>query len=378
MHRSTDRILTTHVGSLPRPEALEKAWLAKLEGKQTDAAELAKLSEDAVDVVVRKQVAAGVDIVSDGEVGKPSYATYVGERVSGFDGDSGPMIVGDIAEYPETADVLMADPGFTHMNRLACTGPLSVVKPDAAQHDIELLTRAATAAGTDAFMNAVSPATISMFFANQYYPSREDYFAALVDVMRPEYQAIVDAGLTLQIDCPDLGCGHVLYQDKSEDEVLSILPAHVEALNAALDGIPSDRVRMHVCWGNYQGPHHRDVDLRKIVGEILKVRVDGILLEGANPRHDHEWKVWEEVSLPEEKVLIPGVVDTTNNYIEHPELIAQRIQRYASAIGRERVIAGSDCGFATLVGLRTTAPSIAWKKLEAMAEGARIASSRLW
>lgn len=378
MQRSTDRILTTHVGSLPRPEELEKAMLAKLEGQDVDQHELEVLARDAVSEVVQKQVDAGIDIVSDGEVGKPSYSTYVADRVDGFGGESGPMVVGDIAEYPETADTLMSDPGFSHMRRPACVGPLSVKDAGAAERDIRLLTEAAAAAGTDAFMTAVSPATISMFFGNQYYPTRDEYFAALVEVMRPEYQAIVDAGLMLQIDCPDLGCGHVLYHDKGEDDVLAILPAHVEALNEALRGIPSDRVRMHVCWGNYQGPHHRDVDLRKIVGEILRVNVDGILLEGANPRHDHEWQVWKEVALPEDKVLVPGVVDTTNNYIEHPELVAQRIERYASVVGRERVIAGTDCGFGTLVGLRATAPSIAWKKLEAIAEGARIASSRLW
>lgn len=378
MQRSTDRILTTHVGSLPRPEELERTMLAKLEGQDVDEHKLDELAREAVREVVRQQVEAGVDIVSDGEVGKPSYSTYVSDRVAGFGGESGTMVVGDIAEYPETAGSLLEDPGFSHMRRPACVGPLSIADPDAAKRDIELLVEAASAAGADAFMTAVSPATISMFFENQYYPTREEYFAALVEVMRPEYEAIVEAGLTLQIDCPDLGCGHVLYHDKTEDEVLKIIPSHVEALNEALRGIPSDRVRMHVCWGNYQGPHHRDVDLRKIVNEILKVNVDGILLEGANPRHDHEWKIWEEVWLPDDKVLVPGVVDVTNNYIEHPELIAQRIERYASVVGRERVIAGSDCGFATLVGLRATAPSIAWKKLESMAEGARIASSRLW
>jgi 5-methyltetrahydropteroyltriglutamate--homocysteine methyltransferase len=378
MQRSTDRILTTHTGSLPRPAALEEAWLAKLDGQEVGEQDLESLTQAAVQEVVDKQIAAGVDIVSDGEVGKPSYSTYVGDRLHGFGGESGTMVVGDIAAYPETAAALLSDPGFNHMKRPACIGPISVNNADAAARDIKLLTEAVAASGTDAFMTAVSPATVSMFFENQYYPTRADYLGALADALRPEYQAIVDAGLVLQIDCPDFGCGHVLYHDKSEDDVLAIIPEHVEALNHALRDIPSDRVRMHVCWGNYQGPHHLDVDLRKIVNEILRVRVDGLLVEGANPRHDHEWKVWEEVSLPEEKVLMPGVVDTTNNYIEHPELIAQRIERYASVVGRERVIAGSDCGFATLVGMRATAPTIAWKKLESMAEGARIASSRLW
>lgn len=378
MQRSTDRILTTHTGSLPRPEALEKAWLTKLEGKDVDQGEFEELVRAGVREIVDRQVAAGVDIVSDGEVGKPSYSTYVGDRLNGFGGESSVMVVGDIADYPDAAGPLLSDPGFGHMQRPACVAPVSVKDSEAMNNDIRLLTEAAAAAKTNAFMTAVSPATISMFFENQYYPTRTEYFAALAEAMRPEYQAIVDAGLTLQIDCPDLGCGHVLYHDKSEDEIVSIIPEHVEALNHALEGIPADKVRMHVCWGNYQGPHHRDIDLRKIVGEVLKVNVSGILIEGANPRHDHEWKIWEDVELPDDKVLVPGVVDTTNNYIEHPELIAQRIERYASVVGRERVLAGSDCGFATLVGMRATAPTIAWKKLEAMAEGARIASSRLW
>jgi 5-methyltetrahydropteroyltriglutamate--homocysteine methyltransferase len=378
MQRSVDRILTTHTGSLPRPEAVEQAMFAKLDGESVDASALDRAIAAGVREVVDRQVEAGVDIICDGEIGKPSYATYVGDRLAGFGGESTPIVVGDIADYPDTAEVLISDPGFSHMQRPACIGPVSIKNPDAANRDIALLTEAVAGSGRDAFMTAVSPATITMFFENQYYPTLEEYLGALSDAMRPEYRAIVDAGLTLQIDCPDIGCGHVLYHDKREDEVLSLIPQHIEALNHALDGIPSDRVRMHVCWGNYQGPHHRDIDLRKIVGEILKVRADGILVEGANPRHEHEWAVWDEVALPEDKVLVPGVVDTTNNYIEHPELIAQRLERYASVVGRERVIAGSDCGFATLVGMRATAPSIAWRKLEAMAEGARIASARLW
>jgi 5-methyltetrahydropteroyltriglutamate--homocysteine methyltransferase len=379
MQRSTDRTLTTHTGSLPRPADLERTMLAHLEGRQVDAAELEQLVRQGVREVVSKQAECGVDVVSDGEVGKPSYSTYVSDRLDGFGGESGPMVISDLADYPEAAEVLMADPGFGHMVRPACVGPVALKDPDAVHRDIAALKAALE--GVDvaaAFMTAVSPATISMFFENQHYPDQEAYLTALAEVMRHEYRAIVDAGLILQIDCPDLGCGHVLYADKPEEEVRSILPMHVEVLNHALRDLPADRVRMHVCWGNYQGPHHRDIALRDIVDTVLKVHADGLLLEAANPRHDHEWQVWEDVALPEGKVLIPGVVDTTNNYIEHPELVAQRIVRYAKVVGRENVVAGSDCGFGTLVGMRATAPTIAWAKLATMAEGAALATRQLW
>jgi 5-methyltetrahydropteroyltriglutamate--homocysteine methyltransferase len=376
MQRSTDRILTTHTGSLPRPPELEQAMMARLEGREP--AHLDELVAAGITEIVAKQKSVGVDIVSDGELGKPSYTTYVAERLDGFGGESDVMVITDLADYPETAEVLLADPGFSHMQRPACIGPLAVRNREAVDHDIELLRQACGGDLSGAFMTAPSPATISMFFSNKYYPSQQEYLLALAGVMRHEYEAIVNSGLTLQVDCPDLGCGHVLYADKPAAEATALLPMHVEILNEALRGLPAERIRAHVCWGNYQGPHHRDVDLRDIAGTILQLNVSGYLVEGANPRHEHEWQVWEDVELPEDKVLIPGVVDTTNNYIEHPELVAQRIERYAKVVGRERVLAGSDCGFGTLVGMRATVPSIAWAKLETMAEGARLASARLW
>lgn len=381
MQRSTDRILTTHTGSLPRPEALEQAMLASLEGRAQDSAQLDALVREATLDVVARQARAGVDIVNDGEFGKPSYATYVKDRLTGFDGESGPMNVADFAEYPGSEQTLMADPGFAHLVRPACVAPVGR-RPEADQataSEIALLTEAlANANVVEGFMTAVSPATIAMFLENRHYPDTESYVFALAEAMAPEYRAIVDAGLVLQIDSPDLGCGHVMYPGTPLDELKGRLSTHIEALNRAVEGLPPDRMRMHVCWGNYDGPHHMDVELAEIVDIILRARPDGLVLEGANPRHEHEWQVFEQVRLPEGKVLVPGVIDSTNNYIEHPELVAQRLVRYANVVGRENVIAGTDCGFGTLVGMRATAPSVAWAKLETLATGARLASQQLW
>jgi 5-methyltetrahydropteroyltriglutamate--homocysteine methyltransferase len=376
VQRSEDRILTTHTGSLPRPAALEKAMLARLEGK--DAGSLDQLIADGISEIMAKQKSAGIDIVSDGELGKPTYATYVADRLDGFSGESDPLVPGDVAAYPETAGSVITDPGFTHLQRPACTGPVSARDTSAVHRDIELVKDAMHGDLSDVFMTAVSPAAISMFFQNRFYPSQEEYLKALADAMRPEYEAIVSSGITLQVDCPDLGCGHVLYSGKPSEDYKPLLGLHVEALNEALAGLPPENIRAHVCWGNYPGPHHLDIELREIVATALNISASGLLVEAANPRHEHEWQVWEDVPLPDDKVLIPGVIDTTNNYIEHPELVAQRIERYARVVGRERVLAGTDCGFGTFVGLRQTVPTVAWAKLETMAQGARIASSRLW
>lgn len=377
MQRSSERILTTHTGSLPRPADLEKAMLARLDGVHVGPMD--ELIADGVNETVARQKTARVDIVSDGEVSKPSYSTYVADRLDGFGGESDPLVIDDFTAYPDAAEVLMTDPGFTHMRRPACVGPVSRKDMNAVHRDISMLRDAIEGKNfSGAFMTAPSPATISMFFQNRHYPSQEDYLRALAEAMRPEYEAIATSGLTLQVDCPDLGCGHVLYPGEPQKTVNSRLEMHVEALNEALRGLPEENVRAHMCWGNYQGPHHLDIELREVVQTLLKIRASGFLVEAANPRHEHEWQVWEDVKLPDDKVLIPGVVDTTNNYLEHPELIAQRIERYAKVVGRERVLAGTDCGFATMVGMRATAPSVAWAKLEMMAEGARIASSRLW
>jgi 5-methyltetrahydropteroyltriglutamate--homocysteine methyltransferase len=381
MQRSTERILTTHTGSLPRPDALEQAMLASLEGGPRDAEELQYLVREATISVIRRQADCGVDVVNDGEVGKPSYATYVEGRLTGFGGESGPMNIQDFSDYPGSERALMTDPGFAHLVRPACTGP--VRRRDdadaATAADISLLKEALEGVQvTEAFMTAVSPATISMFLENQHYPDEESYLYALADAMKPEYKAIVDAGLVLQVDCPDLGCAQNMYPGASEDEITRKLPLHVDVLNYALGDLPPDRMRMHVCWGNYDGPHHRDIELRKIVGTVLRARPDGLVLEGANPRHEHEWQVFEDLSLPNGKILMPGVIDSTNNYIEHPELVAQRLVRYANVVGKENVMAASDCGFGTLVGMRATAPSVAWAKMETMARGAELATRELW
>jgi 5-methyltetrahydropteroyltriglutamate--homocysteine methyltransferase len=379
MHRSSDRILTTHCGSLPRPARLEQAMLESLEGKAQDPKELETLVREATDEVVRRQAASGVDIVSDGEVGKPSYITYVKDRFEGFGGQSSPMVIQDLMEYPEAVAALMSDPGFSHVQTPACIGPVRVRDSDAASVDINLLQEAVKGVDVSgAFMTAVSPATISMFLENQHYPTREEYLYALAGAMKPEYEAIVNAGLVLQVDCPDLGCGHVMFPNAPVDEVKRNIELHVDVLNHALADVPAESVRMHVCWGNYLGPHHRDIELKEIIGTVLRAKAQGVLLEAANPRHEHEWQVFEDVKLPDGKVLIPGVVDVKTNYIEHPEVVAQRIIRYANLVGREQVVAGSDCGFGTLVGQRTTQPSIAWAKLETMARGAEIATRQLW
>ena len=331
--------------------------------------------------MVARQASCGVDIVNDGEFGKPSYATYVKDRLEGFGGESAPMNIRDFTEYPGAEEQLMSDPGFTHLVRPACVGPVSrrAEADEVTASEIALLKHAVEGVDvTEAFMTAVSPATISMFLENKHYPDADAYVYALADAMAPEYKAIVDSGLILQIDCPDLGCGHVLYPDMPLENLKRNLSMHIDALNGALGDLPTDRMRMHVCWGNYEGPHHRDVELTEIVEIILRAKPDGLVIEGANPRHEHEWQVFERVPLPEGKVLVPGVIDSTNNYIEHPELVAQRLVRYAGVVGRENVIAGTDCGFGTLVGMRATAPSVAWAKLETMARGAELATRELW
>lgn len=290
-------------------------------------------------------------------------------------------MIPDFLDHPEAAAKLATDPGYGHLVRSACVAPVTR-RPEAdaaVQQDIALLAEAlAGANAAEAFMTAVSPATISMFMPNQYYPDTESYLRALAEAMLPEYRAIVDAGLVLQIDCPDLGCAHVAYAGSQRADVLRHLAMHIEVLNDALADLPPDRMRMHVCWGNYDGPHDHDIEFRQIAEIVLRARPDGLVLEGANPRHEHEWQVFEDVTLPDGKVLIPGVIDSKNNYIEHPELVAQRIVRYAKVVGRENVMAASDCGFGTMVGMRGTAPSVAWAKLEAMARGAELATRQLW
>jgi len=377
MKRSTERILTTHTGSLPRPADLLEALDANEAGKARD---IATIVTRAVGDIVRRQVEVGVDVVNDGEMSKPSYATYVKDRLSGFDGEAAPMAIADFADYPEYGERFMSQGVMQKLARPACTGPVSCKDTSAVQRDIANLKAAlARSNAAEAFMSAASPGVISIFLANHYYKSHEDYLAALADAMKPEYKAISDAGLILQIDCPDLAMGrHIQFPDASLAEFRKNITGHVEALNHALQGIPAERTRIHLCWGNYEGPHHRDVPLRDIIDIVFKANVSGISYEASNPRHEHEWAVFEEVELPDGKVLIPGVIDSVNNFIEHPELVAQRIGNIARVVGRENVIAGTDCGFATVAGYSVVDPKIAWAKFQSMAEGAQIASRKLF
>jgi 5-methyltetrahydropteroyltriglutamate--homocysteine methyltransferase len=380
MKRSTERFLTTHTGSLPRPDDLVRAMFAKEEGVPVDPAALSRRIASAVADVVQKQVDAGVDIVDDGEMSKPSYATYIKDRLSGFGGEGNTFVYQDLGEFPQLAKRVFGDPGRSRRKTPACNGPITVRDERAAATDVLHLDAALAAAGaTDAFLTAASPGVVSLFFRNEHYPSEEAYLYAIADAMRHEYRTVADAGITLQVDCPDLGMGrHIQHADLSLAEWRKKAQLHVEALNHALDGIAPEQLRMHLCWGNYEGPHHCDVPLADVIDIVFKARPSAIVLEAANPRHAHEWQLFETVKLPDGKLLIPGVIESKSNFIEHPELIAQRIGRYANLVGRENVMAGSDCGYGTWVGQSAVDPDVVWAKLAAMAEGARIASRRFW
>ena len=371
----TTQILTTHIGSLPRPDDLAALLRQKDEGAAIDRTGFEARVRSAVDDVVRKQRATGLDIVNDGEQGKPDYSTYIKDRFTGFEGERATMPMGaDLKDFPAFAARTRT---AASERRPTCSGPIAWKDFSAVEKDIDNLRRAAEQAGVaQVFMTAVSPGQASRFLLNRYYPSHEAYIHALAEVLKREYTAIVRAGFVLQIDCPDLGSGrNNQFQHLTLAEFRKMAAMHVEALNSAVAELPPDRMRMHVCWGNYEGPHHRDVPLRDIIDILLTARPAGLSVEGANPRHAHEWNVFETVRLPEGKVLIPGVIDTTTNFIEHPELVAQRILRYASIVGPERVIAGVDCGFATFASRPTVEPEIAWAKLSSLVEGARLASA---
>ncbi len=375
-----DRFLTTHTGSLPRPDDLIRAMFAKEEGVPVDRAALAARISEAVTEAVKKQVASGVDLVNDGEMSKPSYATYVKDRLTGFAGSSNTFVYQDLAEFPNLAKRVFSDPGRSRRRTPACTGPIAVGDSAAPLADIDNLKAAVT--GVDAagaFLSAASPGVISLFFRNHHYASQEAYLFAIAEAMRGEYEAIAAAGVTLQVDCPDLAMGrHIQYADLSVEEFRKRARLHVEALNHALAAVPPERVRMHLCWGNYEGPHHCDVPLAEIIDIAFTARPETISFEAANPRHAHEWTLFEQVKLPEGKIIVPGVIELKSNFIEHPELIAQRIARYANLVGRANVIAGSDCGFGTWVGQAAVDPDIVWAKLSAMAEGARLATKQFW
>ncbi len=380
MLRSTTRFLTTHTGSLPRPEDLIRTMYAKEEGVPVDRAGLAQRVRSAVAEVVQKQAKAGVDWINDGEMSKPSYATYVKDRLKGFGGTGNTFVYGDLVEFPNLGKRVFGDPGRSRRKTPACNAPIGVADAQAARTDVDNLKAALKDVKSEgAFMSAASPGVVSLFFRNDHYPSFEKYIFAIADAMRHEYETVAKAGITLQIDCPDLAMGrHIQYYDLSVPEFRKRAQMHVEALNHATANIPAEQLRMHVCWGNYEGPHHCDVPLADIVDIVFKARPSAISFEAANPRHAHEWTLFESIKLPDGKMLIPGVLESKSNFIEHPDLVAQRIARYANLVGRENVIAGSDCGYGTWVGQAAVDPDVVWAKLAAMAEGARIASRKFW
>jgi 5-methyltetrahydropteroyltriglutamate--homocysteine methyltransferase len=380
MHHSIDRILTTHVGSLPRSQRVTDVLFARERGDAMDPTAAAKVITDAVAEVVRRQVMLGIDAVSDGEMSKISYATYIAKRFSGFGGDTPREPGQDLVEFPGLL-IKLAERGSTaKYRRPRCIGPVAVEHTEPVLTDVRNMQAAINAAPpVEAFLNAASPGVIALFQPNDYYPTQDDYLNALAEALRSEYEAIVTAGILLQIDAPDLAMGrHTMYRNRSVEEFETLAAQHIEVLNHALRNVPADRVRMHVCWGNYEGPHHHDVPMQRLLPIVLKAKPQALLFEAANPRHAHEWSVFEKARIPDDKILIPGVLATTTNYIEHPLLVAERIERYAAIVGRERVIAGTDCGFGTFAGFGPVEPDIAYMKLAAMVEGARLASRRLW
>ncbi len=381
MKRSESRILTTHTGSLPRSPEMQDLLRSRQERRSLDQDDFQSAVRDAVTEVVTHQAQIGLDVINDGEQGRVQYATEVKERLTGFDGEmavrSRPRI--DLAEFPEFA-AQQTHLSSTSIPQPSCTGPIAWKDWPAVQRDIDGLKAAAEQDGVEeVFMTAASPGVIANFLPNEFYPSDEAYLYGLAEVMKDEYRAIVESGLLLQIDCPDLAMTRVTqFSHLTREEFKTIVESHVEVINYALAGLPPDRMRLHLCWGNTEGPHHYDVPLMEIIDLVLKALPAGLSFEGANPRHAHEWKLWRDVTLPEGKVIIPGVLDTTTNFIEHPELIAERIVRYAELVGRENVIVGNDCGFGTSAWGRKVETRIAWAKLQAMVEGARLASEELW
>ena len=369
--------LTTHTGSLPRPSELADLLFDREDGKQTDGFE--EGVRQAVEATVRRQVDAGVDVVNDGEMSKIGYSTYVARRLTGFGPPPSEIRrsrPGLSDEFGDFAPFGTGSRGFSYTRSNACIGDVKVADAESVHTDVANLKAAADASGaSQLFMTAASPGVISYFLPNFHYPSREEYLAALVEAMRPEYRAIVDAGITLQLDCPDLAMTRGAYG--SLEEFRRVAAENVEALNEAVAGLPPERLRVHLCWGNLEAPHTNDVELTDVIDLVLRTVPAGISLEGCNPRHGHEWQVFEDVKLPDDRYLIPGVIDSTTNFVEHPDLVAQRLERYAGVVGPERVMAGTDCGFGTFTGVGRVAPSVTWAKLATMAEGARRAAARL-
>ncbi|MDP1026972.1 cobalamin-independent methionine synthase II family protein [Sphingomonas sp. KR1UV-12] len=378
----TDHIQTTHVGSLPRSAEVTELIFAHERGEPVDAARFDAVLTEAVDACVARQVACGIDLVSDGEMAKISYATYIKDRITGFDGDSERTPPADLEAFPSFLKRQASSGGTPTYRRPCCVGPIA---PKTLAPLDEDLTRfdAAIAAHRPAgsFMNAASPGVIALFQPDRHYGSQDAYLEALAEAMRPEYEAIVAAGHVLQLDSPDLGLGrHMMYKDRSDDDYLVLIARHVEVLNHALRNVPAERVRMHVCWGNYEGPHHCDIEMRTILPVLMTAKPQGLLFETSNPRHQHDWQAFRDLAalIPDDRVLIPGVIDSTTNFVEHPEVVAQRIEQFAAIVGRERVIAGTDCGFSTFAGFGAVDPEIVYAKLATLAEGAARASERLW
>lgn len=381
MQISTDRILTTHVGSLPRPQHVVDQLFAQDAGEAYSVATFDAVMTEAVAEVVRMQVAAGLDVVSDGEMSKISYATYIRHRLTGFEiGEMPRAVPKDLDDFPDYKERLARLGATPKYHRPICCGEIRVKDLSSLEKDIANLKAAASNAGArQAFMNAASPGVVAVFQPNKHYKSQENYIEALADAMSAEYEMIVDSGLILQIDSPDLAMGrHIRFRDVDDAEFMRNAALQVEALNHALRNVPSESVRMHICWGNYEGPHTHDIPLEKIISLVLSAKPQAYLMEASNPRHAHEWAVWARTKIPDDKVLIPGVIDSVTNFVEHPELVAERIGRFADIVGRERVLAGTDCGFGTFAGFGAVHPPIAYAKLASLVEGAAIASRRLW
>ena len=370
------KIKTTHVGSLPRSQDVVDFIFAREHGKDYDQAAFDACMTAAVSETVRKQVEAGVDIVSDGETSKISYATYVKDRYTGFDGDSPRNAPADLKKFPSFLKRLADDGGTPQYARPMCVGEVKSKGQGELEKDIANLKAGMAEHGVErGFMNAASPGVISLFLQNDFYGTRDEYLAALADAMKEEYETIVASGLDLQLDCPDLALSrHMLFNDLSDDEFLKIAGSHVEALNHALSDVPAEKVRIHICWGNYEGPHVCDIPMAKMFDTLMSAKARYVLFETSNPRHGHEWTVFRDRKdeIPSDKVLVPGVVDTTTNFVEHPELVAQRTQRFVDIVGADRVIAGSDCGFGTFAGFGAVDPEIAYAKLGALSEGAAL------
>lgn len=380
MKTSRDRILVTLVGSLPRSQAVTDVLFARERGESLDESAAEATIAAAVKDAVARQVASGVDVVSDGEMSKISYATYIKNRLTGFAGDTPREPGQDLVEFPRILQRLAATGATAKYTRPRCVSEIAVSDLQPAQTDVDNLKAAVAAASpVEGFLNAASPGVIALFQPNEYYRTQDDYLEAVADAMRAEYEVITGSGLLVQIDAPDLAMGrHTMYRHDTVKDFLNSAARHIEVLNHALRNVPADRIRMHVCWGNYEGPHHHDVPLEQLLPVVLKAKAQALLIEGANPRHEHEWAVFRDQRLPDDKVLVPGVISSTTNYIEHPLLVAERLCRYADVVGRERVMAGTDCGFGTFAGFGPVDPDVAYLKLKSLSDGAAIASDRLW